>query len=534
MQNQDESARAWLRPVLVSGGVAFIWFAGLFAADYHLSADPSQPVWTLLVNASANDVRDAVGNLPEVVVAILGMVITVVSIILQLSATRYTPRVTEMFFRDRTNLLVMAYFVVTAAQCIWATVAIRREYVPLVLVGATIAMIFAAIFLLVPYFVYVFRFLEPERVVHRLERLALDNAVSVKRRTVPDSLRQQHLLGAIEQLADVAMNAISQRDRIIASRSLDALMDLAIGYQPHKKDLPDEWFSVSGQLARNPDFVVMASESVDEISTDRTWVEWKILRQYELIFNEAADNMTELCQLVAINTRYIGEVSLANGDTQTLALVIKFFNTYLRASINARNVRTSYNVFHQYRRLGEEVIRAGLNDVATCIADHFRYYAQLSSGAQLPFVTETAAYDLASLCMVAAQTELAAERDLLAVFLEIDRAPESKDEEKSLRGVRKAQAKLATFYLVEGRDEFARAIWADMEHEDPARLAGLREELLAVKDASFWEITDRGRNFDYLTDPQKVQLSVFFSWFGETQSTEGGVAADHGSPAAST
>ena len=43
-----------------------------------------------------------------VVIVLLGIVITVVSIVVQLAATRYTPRIAEMFFRDRTNLAVMA------------------------------------------------------------------------------------------------------------------------------------------------------------------------------------------------------------------------------------------------------------------------------------------------------------------------------------------------------------------------------------------------------------------------------------------
>ncbi len=44
--------------------------------------------------------------------AVLGIVITVVSLLVQLTAERYTG-VAQMFLRDRTNVAVMAYYVVT-------------------------------------------------------------------------------------------------------------------------------------------------------------------------------------------------------------------------------------------------------------------------------------------------------------------------------------------------------------------------------------------------------------------------------------
>ena len=51
-----------------------------------------------------------------------------------------------------------------------------------------------------------------------------------------------------------------------------------------------------------------------------------------------------------MNTRIMGETAGRRGDLNTLDLVIKFFNTYLRASINLSDVRTVYNVLFQYRR----------------------------------------------------------------------------------------------------------------------------------------------------------------------------------------
>ena len=105
--------KAWLYPLALLGGTAVAWFLLLLGLDFLLTfTGTTVEFWTKLSGYSPSDLQQALGNLPEVVAAILGIAITVVSIVLQLSSTRYTPRVTEMFFLDRTNLLVMGFFVV--------------------------------------------------------------------------------------------------------------------------------------------------------------------------------------------------------------------------------------------------------------------------------------------------------------------------------------------------------------------------------------------------------------------------------------
>jgi hypothetical protein len=37
--------------------------------------------------------------------------------------------------------------------------------------------------------------------------------------------------------------------------------------------------------------------------------------------------------------------------------------------------------------------------------------------------------------------------------------------------------------------------------------------MLAVTSKDFWEIVDRGANFDYLDEDRKRTLRAFFAWF---------------------
>ena len=85
----------------------------------------------------------------------------------------------------------------------------------------------------------------------------------------------------------------------------------------------------------------------------------------------------------------------------------------------------------------------------------------------------------------------------------------------NLRGVRKAQLKLASYFLLHENETLAREVFNDMKDERPERLASIRDELLNVHSREFWEVSDRGVNFDYLSGERKNQLLSFFEWFGD-------------------
>ena len=76
---------------------------------------------------------------------------------------------------------------------------------------------------------------------------------------------------------------------------------------------------------------------------------------------------------------------------------------------------------------------------------------------------------------------------------------------------------MATYYLMHGADDLAKTIFEDMKYELPSRLRSIRKELEQIDVPDFWEINDRGVNFDYLEPGRRDRLDEFFSWF-DTQS----------------
>jgi hypothetical protein len=501
--------------------VAF-WLLDCFVLDpSHASA---KGPFLQLLDYDVETMQNALGSLAQVIAAVLGIAITVVSIVVQLAANRYTSRVTDMFFRDKTNLFVMGFFVVACIEALWVSFGVGKEFVPRGTITVALVMATASLLLLVPYFGYVFDFLDPEKVIARLGAQTLESAAP-RKRAEPDAgasaleARQMRAVSGLEQLAGIAMNALAQKEKTIATDATVALRTVLVDYLPEKQGLPAAWFGLGRALRGHPDFVAMAPESLDELARDRAWLEWMGLRQIREVFGEALKTLPEMTHVVAIDTRYVGEAAIDARDREVLALAIKFMNTYLRASLNARDVRTCYNVLHQYRQLAEAMVRAPapvepwLATTLEEVAGHFKYYAQLAHGLGLGFVTETAAYDLCTLCELASELGATSHDRLLAIFLEIDKEAETTAEEKALRGVRKAQAKLATFYLLRGQAAHARAIYEDMAQESPERLRSIRDELLAITSKHFWEVVDRGTNFDYIDDARKEKLREFFGQF---------------------
>jgi hypothetical protein len=324
-------------------------------------------------------------------------------------------------------------------------------------------------------------------------------------------LRQARCITSLEHLTDIAVNTVAQKDKIIASGAVTALREFAVRYLKAKKALPAEWYTLGPRVIGNPDFIALAPDSLAALAERKVWVEWKVLRHFRSVFTEALEHLPELGHVVAIETRYIAEEALRHDEREVLVIAIRFFNTYVRTSINQKDVRACYNIFHQYRLLAEHMMRKGHADLVLEIGRCIAYYSQTARRADLGFITETAAHDLAVLCERAFEREVPCHDGLLGIFLEVDKEAESREEEQALRGVRKAQIKLATFYLARGARKHAERISADMRAEKPERLNSIRTEFLAVTEREFWEVTDRGVNFDYLDDVRKEKLDEFFA-----------------------
>jgi hypothetical protein len=510
--------RVWVFPMAVLFGLALAIFVGFWLLDSFLTGGP--PLEEALNPASRyvhfdpDHITDAVGGMSSLNAAVLGLVITVVSIIVQLSADRYAG-VAQMFLRDKVNLGVMGYFVVACVCSVWLSLSVHAVFVPRATLLTMILVTSFGLVLTLPYFAYVFRFLEPVNIIMRIRREASDHVVAdaTSRNQARVAAAQGPAINALEELTDITSSSIEGKDKIIASRAVDSIKDFVVSYLDVKGKVHPSWFKVSAGIRDNPDFVAMDPESLRDLEQRRTWLEWKALRQYLGIFAEAQGSMPDINYLIAIDTRYVGEAAARHGDRELLALVFRFMNSYLRAALNAKAVRTAYNVLNQYRLLVEAMLRAGQLEAAQDGVRHMLYYGRTGFEMSLGFVTETVAYDVGTLCELAhGLAGGAIDDEMLSLFLELDQPINLRRQEHHLQGVRKAQVKLACYYLSVGEETKARRIADDMRQEDPDRLRAIRDQLDEVESKDFWEIIDRGRNFEYMPPGQKQRMAQFFAW----------------------
>ncbi len=226
-------------------GAILLFTAGL-SADLLRHPNPREALALLSEPATLSGLLDNAG---EIAAAVLAIAITVVAIVVELASNRYTHRTSELFLAERVNLAVMAFLVLTVLQCLWSGSA---EVGP-VTASISLGMLSLALLALLPYFAYVFAFLDPLHIVQHIRRQTL--AGIRKADTRLEASRRAALRGA-EQITSVALAALDRSDQEVGVACVDALGTLLRDYREHRNELPEAWFEADG-LSRDPDFCSM-------------------------------------------------------------------------------------------------------------------------------------------------------------------------------------------------------------------------------------------------------------------------------------
>jgi hypothetical protein len=457
---------------------------------------------------------DAVANTANLLAAILAIAITVVAIVVELAANRYSHRISSLFIREPINIVVMTFFVIATIHSVWISIAVSRgepSVLPTAGLLSSALMVTLALVILLPYFAFVLSFLSPVSVIDKIRRSVV---TSIDGSDIADIAENRTAAcRGIDELQDIARRASELSDRAVAMASINALADLVLGYGSKIGDLPDEWFEIQALSTGDPDFVSLSRTSRREIEEHGTWFEVKVMRQYLDLISDSTPSSRDISYLVAINTRRIGVAAIAERP-QLVELCIHCFNSYLRATINNSDQRTSYYIMNQYRLLAEKLLEQGDEQAVREIALHFQYYGLLGYRMHIPFLLEVAAYDLMHLIEVCVNTESKLVDALVDLILTLDQEARRESQEQSLLGVRRVHIQLATFFVEQGDESRVELICEDLKTEQPERLRKLYRMLQEEDRPQYWEFTDRGVNFSYLAPRYRRHLDVVFSRLG--------------------
>jgi len=512
--------RAWIMPMVIVIVVAVSFCTGFYVVDslvFGAGIHSAGGIFQHYLSFDPVLITDALPALGMTIVAVLGIVLTVVAIVVQLSSERYTS-VAIMFLREPVHIVVISFYIVASLCAVWLSVTLRPDFVPRSLLLLVMVLTSLGLAMMLPYFAYTFWFLEPGNIIDRLRRNAARLAARGLEASVPeevDSL-QRRVLEQVEEITDIAANSIEGRDKIIAGRAIDALSEFIIDYVETKPADDRAWYRLGTELRNNANFLAIDTELQSELEARRLWVEWKILHEYLRVYREALDSMSDVDSQAAIETRHLGEVAAALRQTDLVQMVYRFLNTYLDVAIDRRLEHTTNAVLLQYRLLIEELLRQNLCQDACMGVRFMQHYGYLAFEDELNSITEIVAYDIASLCRFAHRERLGCDEEMLRELLELDAEEVSQTYRhyRGLRGVRQAQTRLAVYYLSVGEERKARMIADDMSDMSEESKGELHEELLYQAPPHFWDIVDRGRNLHFLAENERACLDRFLALTG--------------------
>ncbi|PRP84491.1 hypothetical protein PROFUN_08076 [Planoprotostelium fungivorum] len=466
-------------------------------------------------------------------------VISLVAIVADVAAERFSSSVNSVLMREKKIVGFIGFVLVTnilsfiAFMTAGARESLTSFYTPRTSVFACMFSVILSVVGVFPLAVYLFFFLDAQKVITEI----VDHGLQGINESVKDpdgrnvDSYMMRAISSIEDLRSCAHRGIVKKDHNTAAKSIDALCSFQLCYARTKLLMFQHWYFMPAYIRHHPDFKSLTDEAILEICDKKTWIEWKILKQYLELYNNAIIDFKELCYHIAMNTRLIGEAAGAERfDVHTVDLCIKYFNTYIRYAINQKNTYIVYIVLFQYRKLAEffTEFTTGLREITASddkqtmdnirsleecvlqIAKYMRYYSFQAMSVGLIYIVEVVHHDIRHLCEIACSIDAVNHDALLDVFLTID---ENADKNGvAMEGVRIAQVILATSYLNMRKPQYARRIY-QMCSKDRDRLGEVYRKLQHVVNREFWEVSERGTRFEYLTEDQKAQLPVFWSWF---------------------
>src|SRR5882672_7390896 len=152
--------------------IAFVAFAVLFGGEFFFEWNRAgRPGLSALSWSEAGNNAKLIDILSPMARAynnVLAMLIATIGLAIPLTANMHTPKLIEMFLRDRINRWVLSFIALGAAHVLWVDYLIGPAFAPTwaIAVAVYTAMIGWAI--LIPYFFYVVRFVDPSRLLVRL------------------------------------------------------------------------------------------------------------------------------------------------------------------------------------------------------------------------------------------------------------------------------------------------------------------------------------------------------------------------------
>lgn len=456
----------------------------LFGAE--LLADLSQTgtPWDAL-SATAHTGPGLASSVSRAFNNLTAMVLTFIALAVPITANMYTPKLIEIFVRDRVNLAAMLFYAGMGAHALFGQSMMYEQWAPKTIYTALWTSGVIGFAVLIPYYFYVLSFLDPATIIRRVREIIYREFDGIAGGVTDAAEARRSLDQELMNFGNIVLRAVDRADRDVTIDAVSGVRQIVLRYAEIKSRLPSAWFDVDRKR-----FIGSTEDAISLVERERIWVEHRCLHQLMLAYTAALAKMPDAVSAISDVNRRIAEAASRQGDDGVVRLCVRFMNTFLREAIKKRDVHAIYDVVWQYSALANELLR-DRPSVALEIGRHLKYYAEFARWQGMAFIYELVASDLAGIVEAAHESGAACRAELLAVFA-------SFESDKSPVRLTKSQAILAAYFAGKGLAAESAQMRAKLLHTPVANLEAARTQLLTTLDPVFWEVTDRQRNLDYV------------------------------------
>jgi Predicted membrane protein (DUF2254) len=479
-----ESHRRFRLGLLAFLFMAAVLFAVEFLVEWVRLGMPALLGWADTNNAKLVDVLSPMARAYN---NILAMLLATIGLAIPLTANMHTPKLIDMFLRDRVNQIMLGFCALGAANFLFVDSLIGPNFAPMWAYRLAIAGALIGWVVIVPYFFYVVRFLDPSNILARLKDQITWSVERAAHGHGNPATAHDFISERLHQIGTLVLKSIDRADRGVALEGIWSLKRILDHYGTLKPQLPDWWFHVNRK-----DFIGMSAEALEIVNDDRTWFEHRAMMQVFLAYQNALAKTQDVISALSDAARIIATNAANRGDAQALHLAIRFFNNYLREAIKRKDLHATYDLFYQYRLLAGDLLEHP--ELLKQIAQYFRYYCEQAAAAGLEFVGHIVGFDLMWIVRQAYEKHSAAAPELLENLLELNHHADN-DRRRLLV---KAKVILGGYFVQNGLATEAGRIKENLRGVPLAVLATIEHDLLTLTERSFWEVTDRQVNFEWI------------------------------------
>jgi hypothetical protein len=455
----------------------------------------------------------------------LSIVIVAVVFGIQTTSSRYSPRIIGIFTRNPLNALVLSFALASILYTFLVRSEVKGNYTPMLSVGVAELLALVNFAILLPYVGYIFEVMRAETLVESIMRRA--------KRELRGAANGRHmrrhrdaLMTSIAQVTDIAFGSIQAGDMPVCVLTIEVLgRFLGDDYLASKKSLVPEWFQVS-----HAEMPGASDQIVAEVNRAQTWFAYTVLSSFVDMVGLAPLHRKAAVHAIAVATRDAGIAAIKTGDSEVAELCMRFFNTYLRASINRTAPTFASGIMNEYRRFAIGALE-WRPDLSVEAAAHLLRYGRHFEEAGMPATLGAAAEDVADLAIEARardpQVSLRLARLLVRNLLDL--TPSARP--IGLNGMFKGVAKLTFWAMASEQKDVARVLVEGIAAAPPDFVDAALDRMESMQNGLFWEVNERVIAFDWVEQPLRAEIPRLRAALRRAKATGNGLAIELEEPA---